>query len=135
VRSDGKISLPLIGEMQAAGQTPKQLEATIGQKLQSFISDPDVTVIVQESRSQKFNVLGQVAHPGSFLLTQSVTVLDAVAMAGGFRDFAKTKSMYVLRKKADGTQERMPFNYKQVIKGVAPEQNVSLQAGDTLVVP
>jgi len=62
-------------------------------------------------------------------------VLDAIAMAGGFRDFAKTKSMYVLRKKADGAQERIPFNYKQVIQGVAPEQNVSLRAGDTLVVP
>jgi polysaccharide export outer membrane protein len=135
VRSDGRISLPLIGEIEASGQTPKQLETTISQKLQSYISEPDVTVMVQENRSQKFNILGQVAHPGSFPLTHTVTVLDAIAMAGGFRDFAKTKAMYVLRKQTDGTQGRIPFNYKSVIKGATPEQNITLQAGDTLVVP
>jgi polysaccharide export outer membrane protein len=135
VRSDGKISLPLVGEVQASGQTPKQLEQEIARKLQSYISEPDVTVIVQQINSQKFNVLGMVAKPGSYPLTHSVTVLDAVALAGGFRDFAKQKSMYVLRQNPDGTQTRLPFNYKDVIKGKNPEQNVKLQPGDTVYVP
>jgi polysaccharide export outer membrane protein len=135
VRSDGKISLPLAGELVAAGSTPLQLEKAIAAKLQSFISDPEVTVIVQESRSQKFNILGMVARPGSYPLSNSLTVLDAVALAGGFRDFAKQKSMYVLRQGADGTETRLPFNYKDVVKGKNPEQNIKLQAKDTVVVP
>ena len=135
VRSDGKISLPLVGEVQASGQTPKQLEIEIAAKLKSYISDPDVTVIVQEVRSQRFNILGQVSRPGSYLLTNSMTVLDAIAMAGGFRDFAKQKSIYVLRAKADGSQQRIGFNYKDMIQGKSPEQNVKLLPRDTVVVP
>jgi polysaccharide export outer membrane protein len=135
VRSDGKISLPLAGELQAAGQTPRQLEQQITKRLQSYISDPEVTVIVTESRSQKINILGMVARPGTYLLSGSTTVLDAISMAGGFKDFAKKKSIYVLRASQDGTQKRIPFNYKEVIKGTNPEQNVKLQSGDTVVVP
>jgi hypothetical protein len=88
VRSDGKISLPLVGEVQASGETPRKLEQEIASKLRSYVSEPEVTVIVQEIRSQRFNILGQVAKPGSYSLTNSVTVLDAIALAGGFRDFA-----------------------------------------------
>jgi polysaccharide export outer membrane protein len=135
VRSDGKVSLPLIGELQASGQTPRQLQAMLKEKLQSFISDPDVTVIVQEARSQKFNILGQVVKPGSYLLTNTTTVLDAIALAGGFRDFAKKKSIYVLRTKADGSQIRIPFNYNAVIKGNNTSQNIRLEPRDTLVIP
>jgi polysaccharide export outer membrane protein len=135
VRSDGKISLPLVGELQASGMTPKKLENEIASKLQSYISEPEVTVIVQEIRSQKFNILGQVAHPGSYSLANPMTVLDAIALAGGFRDFAKQKSIYVLRRNADGTQARLPFNYKDVIKGKNPSQNVTLASRDTIVVP
>lgn len=135
VRSDGKISLPLAGELQAAGQTPRQLEQEITKRLQSYISDPEVTVIVTESKSQKINILGMVARPGTYLLSGSTTILDAISMAGGFKDFAKKKSIYVLRPNADGTQKRIPFNYKEVIKGTNPEQNVKLLAGDTVVVP
>ncbi len=135
VRSDGKISLPLVGELQAGGQTPRQLEQEITKRLQSYISEPEVTVIVTDSKSQKVNILGMVARPGEYLLTSSTTVLDAIAMAGGFKDFAKQKSIYVLRQAADGTQKRIPFNYKDVIKGKNPEQNIRLQAGDTVVVP
>jgi polysaccharide export outer membrane protein len=134
VRSDGKISLPLIGELQAAGQTPRQLEQGIAKGLQSYISEPEVTVIVQDSKSQRINVLGMVARPGSYLLGGSTTVLDAIAMAGGFRDFAKQKSVYVLRAEG-GSQKRLPFNYKDVIKGKNPEQNVRLLPGDTVVIP
>jgi len=135
VRSDGRISLPLVGEVQAAGQTPLKLETEIASRLRSYISEPEVTVIVQQINSQKFNVLGQVAHPGSYVITNSPTVLDAIALAGGFRDFAKQKSIYVLREAADGKQARLAFNYKEVIKGVNPAQNVKLQPRDTVVVP
>ena len=135
VRSDGKISLPLVGEVQAAGRTPLNLEQEIATKLKSYVSDPEVTVIVQQINSQKFNILGQVGRPGSFPLTNSMTVLDAIAVAGGFRDFAKQKSVYILRQNPDGTQSRLPFNYKKVVKGEDAAQNVKLQPRDTIIVP
>jgi len=135
VRSDGKISLPLVGEVQASGQTPRQLEVAIAKRLESYISEPDVTVIVQEIKSQRFNILGQVTRPGSYLLTKPMTVLDAIALAGGFRDFAKQKSIYVLRQNPDGMQARLRFNYKEVIHGKNPGQNVVLEPRDTIVVP
>ena len=135
VRSDGKISVPLAGEVQASGQTPLQLEKALATKLQSFISEPEVTVIVTEVKSQKFNILGMVTKPGSYPLTNSSTVLDAIATAGGFRDFAKQKSIYILRQNPDGGQSRLPFNYKDVIKGKNSAQNIKLQPRDTIVVP
>jgi polysaccharide export outer membrane protein len=135
VRSDGRISLPLAGEIQAAGQTPRQLEVEIAKRLQKYYSEPEVTVIVQEINSQKFNILGQVVKPGSYPLTNSPTILDAIALAGGFRDFAKKKSIYILRQGPDGVQSRVPFNYKHVINGKGAEQNVALQPRDTIVVP
>ncbi|HEX3741020.1 MAG TPA: polysaccharide biosynthesis/export family protein [Terriglobales bacterium] len=135
VRSDGKISLPLAGEVQAAGLTPLKLEQEIAGKLQSYISEPEVTVIVQQINSQKFNILGMVSKPGSYSLTTSSTVLDAIALAGGFRDFAKQKSIYVLRQNPNGSELRLPFNYKDVVKGKNADQNVKLQPNDTIVVP
>lgn len=135
VRSDGKISLPLVGELQAAGQTPRQLEEGIKKCLQSYISEPEVTVILQDSKSQKINILGRVTRPGAYLISSSTTVLDAIAMAGGFKDFAKQKSIYVLRKRPDGPEQRISFNYKEVIKGKNPEQNIHLLPRDTVVVP
>lgn len=135
VRSDGKISLPLVGEVQATGQTPLKLEQEIAAKLKNYISEPEVTVIVQQINSQKFNILGQVTRPGSYVITNSATVLDAIAMAGGFRDFAKQKSIYILRQNPNGTQTRIPFNYKDVVKGQNPAQNIKLLPRDTIVVP
>jgi polysaccharide export outer membrane protein len=135
VRPDGRISLPLIGELQAGGRTPKQLETEITAKLKDFVSEPEVTVIVQEIKSQKFNVLGMVMKPGSYTLTKPMTVLDAIALAGGFRDFAKKKDIYVLRRAPDGTQARLPFDYKEVVKGRNSDQNVELQPNDSVVVP
>lgn len=135
VRPDGKISLPLIGEIQAAGRTPLQLEQEIAAKLQTYINKPDVTVIVQEINSEKFNILGRVVKPGSYPLSGATTVLDAIAMAGGFQDFAKQKAIYVLRSNPTGGQSRMTFNYKDVIKGKHPEQNTKLEPHDTIVVP
>ncbi len=135
VRSDGRISLPLVGEVQAAGQTPLKLEQEIAARLKNYIDEPEVTVIVQQINSQKFNILGMVSRPGSFPIASASTVLDAIALAGGFRDFAKQKSIYVLRQNPDGSQTRIPFNYKQVVKGQNPAQNIKLQPRDTIVVP
>jgi polysaccharide export outer membrane protein len=135
VRSDGKISLPLAGEVQAAGQTPLKLEQEIAARLKSYIGEPEVTVIVQQINSQKFNILGQVTRPGSYPIANAATVLDAIAVAGGFRDFAKQKSIYILRQNADGSQARLRFNYKEVVKGDNPAQNIKLQPRDTIVVP
>jgi polysaccharide export outer membrane protein len=135
VRSDGKISLPLVGEVQAAGRTPLQLEQEIATKLLNYITQPEVTIIVEQINSQKFNILGQVGKPGSYPLSTATTVLDAIAGAGGFRDFAKQTHIYILRQNASGVEVRIPFNYKDVIKGKNPEQNIKLEPRDTIVVP
>jgi polysaccharide biosynthesis/export protein len=135
VRSDGKISLPLIGEVQAAGKTPKELETDIAKGLRDYISEPEVTVIVQETKSRRFSILGQVQRPGSYALNGDMRVLDAIAIAGGFRDFAKVKSIRILRQESEGKQLSLPFNYKDVVKGTNPGQNVELQPKDTIYVP
>lgn len=135
VRSDGKISLPLVGEMEAAGKTPMQLEQNIREKLTNFISSPEVTVIVQQVNSRKYNVLGEVSKPGSYPLTATTTIMDAIATAGGFRDFAKKSGVYVLRKTADGREGRLKFNYKDFIKGKDVAQNIKLEPNDTIIVP
>lgn len=135
VRPDGMISLPLLGDIKASGYTPVQLQDQITDALKKYVSDPQVTVIVTEVRSLSFNIVGEVNKPGFYPLTRPLTVLDAVAMAGGFKDFAKTKKVYVLRVDASGKEERLPFNYKAVIKGQDASQNVLLLPHDTVVVP
>ncbi len=135
VRPDGKVTLPLIGDILASGNTPKQLQANIEKDLEKFISKPVVTVIVQEAKSHKFNIVGEVQKPGTYLLSGPMTVLDGIAQAGGFREWAKMKDIYVLRTSAKGPREKLPFNYKRVIKGANTGQNVQLQTGDTIVVP
>ena len=135
VRPDGMISLPLVGEVKAAGYTPVQLQDVLADRMKKYVSDPQVTVVVEKIASLSFNIVGEVNHPGYFPLTRRMTVLDAIALAGGFKDFAKTTKVYVLRTAADGSQERLPFNYKQVIKGQNPQQNIELQPRDTIVVP
>lgn len=135
VRSDGKISLPLVGEVVAAGQTPLQLEHTITEKLKAYITDPEVTVIVQQINSEKYNILGQVTKPGAYPLTATTTIVDAIAAAGGFRDFAKKKGIYILRRNAAGADSHIPFNYQDFIKGKNTSQNITLQPHDTIIVP
>ena len=135
VRPDGMISLPLIGEIKAAGYTPVQLQDVLAESMKKMISDPQVTVVVEKIGSLNFNIVGEVNHPGYFPLTRRMTVLDAIAMAGGFKDFAKSKKVYILRTAANGTQERLPFNYKAVIKGQNQQQNIELLPRDTIVVP
>ncbi len=135
VRSDGKISLPLVGEIQAAGRTPLQLEQDITTKLRNYITKPEVTIMVEQINSEKFNILGQVAKPGSYSLTLAPTVVDAIAIAGGTRDFAKQKTIYILRQNVGGGESRIAFNYKDFIKGKNLQQNVKLRPHDTVVVP
>jgi polysaccharide export outer membrane protein len=135
VRPDGMISVPLLGDIQAGGLTPDRLQTSIGQKLTEFVKQPSVTVVVEEMNSRQFNVLGQVQHPGSFSLTRPTRVLDALAQAGGFGEFAKTGKIYVLRRDPGGATIKLPFDYKRVSQGRDVGSNVELQAGDTVIVP
>jgi len=135
VRPDGMISLPLVGEIKAAGHTPVQLQDVLATAMKKYVSDPQVTVVVEKISSLSFNIVGEIARPGYYPLTRRMTVLDAIAMAGGFKDFAKTKKVYVLRISANGTQQRLPFNYKDVIAGKNEQQNIELLPRDTIVVP
>jgi polysaccharide export outer membrane protein len=135
VRPDGRISLPLVGEIQAAGVTAPALEDQLKTALAKFVKDPELTVMVAEIRSQRVNVIGQVQHPGTFPLTQSTGVLDALAWAGGLREFAKKNKIYVLRTYADGRRTRLNYNYKAVLEGKKGAQDIILQSNDTVVVP
>lgn len=134
VRPDGKISLPLLNDVQAAGLTPTQLSEEITTELKKFITDPQVTVIVTEINSQRVYILGEMTRPGAYPLLPGMTVLQALSSAGGFTPFANSKKIYVLRGEG-GKQEKFPFNYKEVIKGKNTEQNIVLKAGDQIVVP
>jgi polysaccharide export outer membrane protein len=134
VRPDGKISLPLLNDVQAAGLTPNQLSAAISEGLKKFINDPQVTVSVNEINSRRVFVTGEVARAGAFPLLPNMTVLQALSSTGGFTQFAKVKSIYVLRFE-DGKQVKHPFNYKEAIAGRKPEENILLEPGDVIVVP
>lgn len=131
VRPDGKISMPLLNDVQASGLTPMQLADSLTEKLKKYVTDPHVTVVVTAMNSQRIYVLGEVLHTGAMPLTPNMTVLQALATAG-FTQFANTKGIYVLRQE-NGKQQKIPVNYKQLIKGNA--QNISLKPGDTIVVP
>lgn len=135
VRPDGRISVPLVGVLVASGLTPSKLQATLADKFKAYLSNPQIDVTVKQVNSKVFNVFGEVQHPGSFPLNRPVTVLDAIGLAGGFRDFAKVTRIYVLRRTPNGENIRLPFNYKAVIKGLESDENVQLQPEDTVVVP
>jgi polysaccharide biosynthesis/export protein len=134
VRPDGRISLPLLNDVQAAGLTPSQLAATLTEGLKKFITNPQVTVSVSEINSRRVYVTGEVTKPGAFPLLPNMTVLQALSSSGGFSQFAKIKGIYVLRVE-DGKQVKHPFNYKDVVSGKKPELNILLQPGDVIVVP
>jgi polysaccharide export outer membrane protein len=134
VRPDGRISLPLLNDIQASGLTPMQLAANITDGLKKFITDPQVTVIVTIINSQRVYILGEVTKPGAYPLLPGMNVLQALSAAGGFTMFANTKKIYVLRKQ-NGKQTKFPFNYKDVISGKHVDENIVLQAGDQIMVP
>jgi polysaccharide export outer membrane protein len=130
VRPDGQITMPLIGDVKATGLTPLQLGAQIADKLSKFINGPEVSVSVQAVRSKRYSVTGEVLRPGVYPLVVPTTVLDALTAAGGFREFANTKNVTVMR-----GSKRFKFNYKDVIKGKNMSQNILLENGDYIVVP
>ena len=134
VRPDGKISLPLLNDVQAAGLTPAALASQITESLKKYVTNPQVTVIITTINSQRVYLLGEVTRPGAFPMIPGMTVLQAVSSGGGFTQFARTKGIYVLRNE-NGKQVKYPFNYKEVISGKKPEQDITLKAGDTIVVP
>ena len=135
VRPDGKITLPLVGDVKAAGLTPLELQKKLVNALDALMEFPRVSVMVQDARSQRINVVGEVMRPGTYPLVKPMTVLDALAAAGGFRDFAHTRKMFILRNMANGRRSRIPVNYKKIIGVKDQNESLELQARDTLVVP
>ena len=133
VRPDGKISLPLLDDVQAAGLTPKQLADSITEKLKKYLADPRVTVVVTQINSKRIYLVGEVLHVGATPMLPNMTVLQALSSAG-LNQFANTKRIYVLRTE-NGKQQKLPVNYRKLVKGEQIEQNYLLQPGDTIVVP
>jgi len=134
VRPDGKISMPLLNDVQAAGLTPTELRDHIAEALKKYVTDPVVTVIVTQINSERVYITGEVTHPGAFPLVPGMTILQALSSTGGFTNFANTKKIYMFRM-VNGKRVDFPFNYKDVIHGKKLDENVVLQAGDTIVVP
>jgi polysaccharide biosynthesis/export protein len=133
VRPDGKISLPLLNDVQASGLTPLQLASSLTEKLKKYIADPRVTVVVTTINSKKIYLVGEVLHSGAAALSPNMTVLQALSSAG-LNQFAKTNKIYVLRTE-NGRQQKLPVNYRKLVKGERIEQNYLLRPGDTIVVP
>lgn len=133
VRPDGKISLPVLNDLQAAGFTPEQLSAAIEQAARKYILSADATVIVKEIRSRKVFVVGEVAKPGAVPLTSEMDVLQLIAEVGGLLEHANKGDVVIVRKE-HGRERRFKFNYKEVVKGKKTEQNILLQPGDTVLV-
>jgi polysaccharide export outer membrane protein len=133
VRPDGKITLPLLGDIEATDRTPLELRDSISKSLKEYITNPTVTVIVVEALASRVYVMGEVTHPGTMELHGPTTILQALAMAGGFKEFANTKDVKVLRPKGGTGVETIHFNYKDVLTGEA--KPFYLRSGDTIVVP
>jgi polysaccharide biosynthesis/export protein len=134
VRLDGRITVPLAGDVRAAGRTTEQLSLELRNKLASFLESPQVTVTLKDAVSARFFVIGEVQRAGVYPLTGRITVLQALSLAGGFKDFAKKDRILILRQK-DGAAVALRFNYQEVFQGNNLEQNLHLQAGDTVIVP
>jgi len=134
VRPDGRITLPLINEVQAAGRTPDQLRDEVMKEAAKYVADPNVSVVVKSINSRKVFITGAVSKPGSYPLNAPTTVMQLIAMAGGLQEFADTKHIIVMRTE-DGRQVALPFNYKDVLNRKNLKQNIDLKPGDTVVVP
>jgi polysaccharide export outer membrane protein len=132
VRPDGKVTLPLIGDIDANGRTPLELRESISAALKEYVTNPTVTVIVVEATTASAYVMGEVNHPGAVNLQTPLTVMQALALAGGLKDFADVKNIRILRKNPAGIQ-MIPFNYRDALKSTRPP--IYLRAGDTVVVP
>lgn len=134
VRPDGKITIPLINDIQAAGLTADQLQQQITEKLKDFIASPSVTVVITKIVSQKVSIVGEVNAPGVYPLGSPMTVLELLARAGGFREYAKKKNITIVRQEGGRTM-RFKFNYKDVAEGKNLQQNITLKSGDIVIVP
>jgi len=134
VRPDGKISLPLLNDLPAAGYTPDQLRSQIEQAAKKYIDDPNATVIVKAVNSRKVHIIGNVGKAGTYPLAGDMTVLQCIALAGGLQEYADAKSIKIMRKE-DGQDRTFKFNYKDVVKGKNLQQNIALKPGDTIIVP
>lgn len=134
VRPDGKITLPLLNDVQAVGLTPMELAGMIREELKKYITNPQVTVSVSEINSRRIYVNGEVNKAGAYQLLPHMTVLQALSGSAGFTAFARVKNIYVLRTE-NGKSSKIPFNYKEAISGKNPGQNIELQPGDVIVVP
>jgi len=134
VRPDGRITLPLLNDVVAAGLTPDELRNKLTTEAQKFVEDPNVTVVVKQINSRRVFITGMVGKPGAYPLTSNMTVLQLISMAGGLSEYANPKKVRILRG-GSGSQQSLPFNYKDVAGGNNLEQNVELKPGDTVVVP
>jgi polysaccharide export outer membrane protein len=134
VRPDGKISYPLIGEIQASGKTVKQLREEISKRLEKFVTDAQVTVILFKTQYYKIYVVGKVTKPGEFMVGRPANVMQALAMAGGLTPFASPNKIVILRR-SGGSEQTFPFDYRAVSRGQFLDQNITLLPGDVVVVP
>ena len=135
VRPDGKVSMPLLHDVQAAGLTAMQLRDKIATALGEFMPNPEVAVSVNDVRSLRVSILGEVSKPGVLELRGETTILEAIAMAGGFRDFASPSKITILRIDENGKTKRIRFNYNKAVSATSDEENVVLRSGDVVVVP
>jgi polysaccharide export outer membrane protein len=134
VRPDGGITFPLAGDLEAAGKTVRELNAEVSKKVQAYVKEAIVTVALEENRGNTVYVVGEVKEPGAFVMNPTLTVLQALALAGGMTPYASQGDILVLRK--DGDRQRpIPFNYKDIKKGANLEQNITLESGDVVLVP
>jgi len=134
VRPDGKISLPLLNDVQASGLTPEQLRVNVTEAAKRFVEDPTASIVVKQINSRKVFITGEVEKPGTYPLTGPTTVLQLIATAGGVKEYADKEKIVVLRSE-DGRQVGYRFNYKEVVQQKNPKQNITLKPGDTVVVP
>ncbi|HEY1304582.1 MAG TPA: polysaccharide biosynthesis/export family protein, partial [Vicinamibacterales bacterium] len=134
VRPDGKISLPLLNDVQAVGLTPDQLRAELVKGASKYIADPNATVVVKEIRSRKVFITGNVGKAGTYPLIGEMNVLQLIALAGGLLEYADSKNITIMRNEG-GQQQSFKFNYKDVTKQKHVEQNITLKPGDTVIVP
>jgi len=134
VRPDGKITLPLVGDILASGMNTMGLKALLSEKLENFVSKPEVTVIVLDSRSKNFYIIGKINRPGTYPLNPDMTVLQAISVAGGLAEWADKDSIRIIRR-SGGKDEILPFDYEKVISGKSLEQNILLNPNDTIIIP
>lgn len=133
VRKDGKITLPLIDDVQAAGRTPMELKKVIQEKMTRYIESPSVTVIVQSQNSKQFYIIGEIAGTGAYPLTKDLTIIQGIALAGGFSEWADRDDILLLRRN-EGGNKRIHIDYYEIVSGEGKDQNIMLQADDTIIV-